>query len=153
MAVSLGMRSELTELRKPLTGAGGDTTVVSPKHAGGICGWNRDVWGGVVEVDVNVLWISKSANENEYDALLLPGGVMSPARYAGTQVRSPRGARVGVHASSCELMWKGERQTGRRAARSPPQSPFEAPGQGADAAPRAPAAWRRGGAPPKIDAS
>lgn len=66
-------QSELTEPRKALDEAGAQTTVVSPKQ-GSIRGWNHKEWGGEVEVDEDL----KSAKPGEYDALLLPGGVLNP---------------------------------------------------------------------------
>ena len=65
--------AELTEPRKALEKAGANTDVISPKD-GKIKGWNKTDWGDSVSVDVNL----KSANPNNYDALLLPGGVMNP---------------------------------------------------------------------------
>lgn len=64
---------ELTEPRKALDEAGAKTEVVSPKE-GKIKGWNKTDWGDSVKVDVPL----QSANPNQYDALLLPGGVMNP---------------------------------------------------------------------------
>jgi protease I len=64
---------ELTEPRKALEEAGAKTEVVSPKQ-GKIKGWNHTDWGDSVSVDVPL----QSANPNQYDALLLPGGVMNP---------------------------------------------------------------------------
>jgi len=64
---------ELTEPRKALDGAGAKTEVVSPKE-GKIKGWNKTDWGDSLKVDVAL----QSADPNNYDALLLPGGVMNP---------------------------------------------------------------------------
>ena len=64
---------ELTEPKKALEDAGAETQVVSPKE-GQIKGWNHTDWGEPVSVDVNL----KSAQAADYDALLLPGGVMNP---------------------------------------------------------------------------
>jgi protease I len=47
---------------------------VSPCDQKKIKGWEVKNWGREVEVDVAL----KSANAEEYDALLLPGGVMNP---------------------------------------------------------------------------
>jgi protease I len=66
---------ELTEPRKALEAAGAKTEVVSPKD-GQIKGWNHTDWGDSVRVDKNL----KSAKESDYDALVLPGGVISPDR-------------------------------------------------------------------------
>ena len=65
--------TELTKPRKALEEAGAKTEVVSPK-AGKIKGWDEKDWGDSVSVDVPL----QSANPNDYDALLLPGGVMNP---------------------------------------------------------------------------
>jgi len=64
---------ELTEPREALEQAGAKTEVISPKD-GKIRGWNHTDWGDSVAVDVGL----KAANPNNYDALLLPGGVMNP---------------------------------------------------------------------------
>jgi protease I len=64
---------ELLEPKKALEEAGAKTEVVAPKD-GKIKGWNMKEWGQEIPVDVNL----KSANPNNYDALLLPGGVMNP---------------------------------------------------------------------------
>jgi protease I len=64
---------ELLEPKKALEEAGAQTDVISPKD-GKIKGWNHTDWGKEIAVDVNL----KSANQNNYDALLLPGGVMNP---------------------------------------------------------------------------
>ena len=64
---------ELLEPRKALDEAGAQTKVVSPKD-GKIKGWNMKEWGNEVPVDSTL----KSANPEEFDALLLPGGVMNP---------------------------------------------------------------------------
>ncbi|HUO15632.1 MAG TPA: type 1 glutamine amidotransferase domain-containing protein [Verrucomicrobiae bacterium] len=64
---------ELLEPRKALDQAGAITQVVSPE-GGKVKGWNMKEWGNEVPVDVPL----ESANAGEYDALLLPGGVMNP---------------------------------------------------------------------------
>jgi protease I len=66
-------QSELLEPRKALDEAGAKTQVVSPagKKAKG---WNHKDWGDEVPVDVAL----DSAKADEFDALLLPGGVMNP---------------------------------------------------------------------------
>src|SRR5579872_4590684 len=66
-------QAELLEPRKALDQAGAQTQVVSPKD-GKIKGWNVKEWGKEVQVDVPL----KSAKPEEFDALLLPGGVMNP---------------------------------------------------------------------------
>jgi len=64
---------ELTEPRKALDDAGASTKVVSPK-SGSIKGWNHTDWGEQIPVDVTL----DSTSPDDFDALLLPGGVMNP---------------------------------------------------------------------------
>lgn len=64
---------ELTEPRKALEQAGAQTQIISPEQ-GKVKGWNHTDWGDELSVDVPL----KSAQASEYDALLLPGGVMNP---------------------------------------------------------------------------
>jgi protease I len=64
---------ELTEPRKALDQAGAETRVVSPK-AGRIRGWKFTDWGDEVRVDTPL----DQAKPEDFDALLLPGGVMNP---------------------------------------------------------------------------
>ncbi len=64
---------ELTEPRKALDDAGADTKVVSPAD-GRVQGWNHKDWGDDISVDVEL----RSAEPDDFDALLLPGGVMNP---------------------------------------------------------------------------
>jgi protease I len=66
-------QSELLDPRRALDAAGAITEVVSPK-AKEVKGWNHKQWG----LDVDVDQILEEANPEEYDALVLPGGVMNP---------------------------------------------------------------------------
>ena len=66
-------QSELTEPRKNLEQAGARTEVLSIKE-GEIKGWNHTDWGEKVKVDRLV----SAANPADYDALVLPGGVINP---------------------------------------------------------------------------
>jgi protease I len=66
-------QAELTEPRKALDQAGATTVVISPKN-GEIRGWKLKEWGDTVSVDKNL----NQASPGEFDALLLPGGVMNP---------------------------------------------------------------------------
>lgn len=59
----------LEALRK----AGADTVVVSPEK-GRVSGWKNNNWGDEVEVDLNV----DDARADDFDGLLLPGGVKNP---------------------------------------------------------------------------
>jgi protease I len=53
--------------------AGAETKIVSPQE-GEVRGWNMKRWGKSVPVDIPL----ESADPSEFDALLLPGGVMNP---------------------------------------------------------------------------
>lgn len=64
---------ELIEPKLALEEAGAETEVVSPKPDW-VKGWNRKEWGDVVAVNRNLF----AADPEDYDALLLPGGVMNP---------------------------------------------------------------------------
>lgn len=64
---------ELFEPRKALQGAGAQTEVIAPK-SGQIKGWDHTDWGEQIPVDKTV----EQARPQDYDALLLPGGVMNP---------------------------------------------------------------------------
>ena len=64
---------ELIEPRKALIEAGATTVIVSPK-AQSIQGFQHDQKGDEIAVDQSL----DSARESEFDALLLPGGVMNP---------------------------------------------------------------------------
>ncbi len=66
-------QSELTEPRKALDAAGALTKVVSPK-SGKLRGWNHKEWGEEVPVDQAL----EGADPKNFDALVLPGGVMNP---------------------------------------------------------------------------
>jgi protease I len=64
---------ELTEPRKALDDAGAKTVLVSPKN-GKIKAWQHDDWGEELQVDLPL----SNARADDFDALLLPGGVMNP---------------------------------------------------------------------------
>ena len=66
-------QSELLEPKKALEEAGAQTTIVSIK-SGDIKGWNEQDWGESIPVDVTV----DQCSPNDFDALMLPGGVMNP---------------------------------------------------------------------------
>jgi protease I len=66
-------QAELMEPRKALDQEGATTVVIAPK-AGEIKGWKMKDWGESVKVDKTL----SEANPNDYDALVLPGGVMNP---------------------------------------------------------------------------
>ncbi|AWV19908.1 MULTISPECIES: type 1 glutamine amidotransferase domain-containing protein [Methylobacteriaceae] len=64
---------EMTEPRKALDQAGAETRIVSPKD-GKVKAWNFTEWGDQFPVDVPL----NGARPDDYDALLLPGGVINP---------------------------------------------------------------------------
>lgn len=73
LATSGFEESELTEPVKHLKEEGATVHVVSPK-SGKIKAWNHDHWSVEVDVDKSLA----EANADEYDGLLLPGGVINP---------------------------------------------------------------------------
>jgi protease I len=66
-------QEELTSPKHALEAAGAATDIVSPDE-GQVTGWKHTDWGDAFEVDVPI----GSAKANEYDALVLPGGLMNP---------------------------------------------------------------------------
>lgn len=64
---------ELTEPRKALDQAGAQTSIVSPVE-GRVKGWKFTEWGDEIDVDIPL----DSARAEDFDALLLPGGVINP---------------------------------------------------------------------------
>ena len=66
---------ELLEPRKALDEAGATTKLISPTE-GTVRGWNHKDWGEEVPVDIAL----RSTKASDFDALLLPGGVMNPDR-------------------------------------------------------------------------
>ena len=65
--------SELTSPKKAMEDAGIKVDIVSPQKEK-VKGWNHDHWSIELPVDVNV----ENANIDDYDALMIPGGVMNP---------------------------------------------------------------------------
>jgi protease I len=66
---------ELIDPKQALEAAGAKVDIISPEQ-GRVRGWNHTDWGTDVPVDEPI----DAAEVSEYDALLLPGGVMSPDR-------------------------------------------------------------------------
>lgn len=64
---------ELLEPRKALEQAGAKVDVISPQKSE-VKGWNHTDWGQPVKVDVPL----DQARPEDYDGLLLPGGVINP---------------------------------------------------------------------------
>jgi protease I len=66
-------QSELLEPKRLLEEAGCETTVVSTK-SGEIKGWDKKQWGDTVPVDKTL----DACSPEDFDCLVLPGGVMNP---------------------------------------------------------------------------
>jgi deglycase len=66
---------ELLEPKGALEAAGATVDVISPQ-TGSVRGWNHTEWGDNVRIDRGL----DDAKPADYDALLLPGGVMNPDR-------------------------------------------------------------------------
>ena len=66
-------QEELTSPKNALENAGATTYIISP-HPRKVRAWNKDNWGVEIQVDVDI----DNADPDDYDALLLPGGVMNP---------------------------------------------------------------------------
>ncbi|MDB5114550.1 MAG: protease [Mucilaginibacter sp.] len=64
---------ELTSPKGALEAAGATVDVISPR-SGRIKAWAKDKWGIEVDVDKELSTVSP----DDYDALVLPGGVMNP---------------------------------------------------------------------------
>lgn len=64
---------EMVEPRKALDAAGAKTVIVSPQ-SGQVKAWNHTDWGDKFPVDLSL----DQARPEQFDALLLPGGVMNP---------------------------------------------------------------------------
>ena len=65
--------SELIETKRMLEDAGLQTIVVSPQ-AGKIKAWKHTEWGQEVQVDQTL----EQSEASDFDALMIPGGVMNP---------------------------------------------------------------------------
>lgn len=67
-------QSELLEPKRLLEEAGAQICVIAPGGKESIKGWRHTDWGDSVDVDVAL----DKARPADYDALVLPGGVMNP---------------------------------------------------------------------------
>jgi len=65
--------SELTSPMKALQDAGATVEIVSPQKYS-VKAWKHDHWSVEIPVDVHL----DNANVDDYDALVIPGGVMNP---------------------------------------------------------------------------
>lgn len=67
-------QSELMKPKQLLEEAGASTVVISPGDKQRIKGWNHGEWGEQADVDLPL----GEARAADYDALVLPGGVINP---------------------------------------------------------------------------
>lgn len=66
-------QEEMTRPQRALHDAGAETHIVSPAWKT-VKGWDHVDWGDEFDVDIKL----DEADPDQYDALLLPGGVMNP---------------------------------------------------------------------------
>ncbi len=66
-------QSEMTEPKKALEKVGAKPHIISPNQSS-VKGWQHKTWGDEFPVDVNL----DKAKPEQYEALVLPGGVMNP---------------------------------------------------------------------------
>lgn len=64
---------ELTSPKQALEEAGASVEIVSPQKEK-VKGWDHDHWSIELKVDKNI----EEANADDYDAIVLPGGVINP---------------------------------------------------------------------------
>ena len=64
---------ELFEPKEALERSGAKVDIIAPQ-AGKIKAWNKDNWGREIKVDRTI----DEASPKDYDALMLPGGVINP---------------------------------------------------------------------------
>jgi protease I len=112
-------QAELTEPKRMLEEAGAKVDVISPGDAKQIKGWNKTDWGQSIDVNVPL----GKAKAGDYDAIVLPGGVINPDKLRTDKavldfVQSISGAKKPV-AAICHGPWtlvnadlvKGRRMT------------------------------------------
>lgn len=66
-------QSEMTEPKKALEAEGATVLIVSPE-TNEVKGWKNKAWGDAFRIDVPL----ESAKPEDFNALLLPGGLMNP---------------------------------------------------------------------------
>ncbi|TXK47423.1 type 1 glutamine amidotransferase [Pontibacter qinzhouensis] len=71
---------ELTEPQKALKEAGAETHLISPQKDE-VKAWEHTDWGKSYKVDIHL----SEAKAEQYDGLLLPGGVMNPDHLRGNK--------------------------------------------------------------------
>ena len=88
--------SELLEPRKALEDAGARVDVISPVEVS-VKGWHHGTWGKEVKVDQPLA----DAHPEDYDALLLPGGVFNPDRLRINERLLYTDTLTGLHNRAC----------------------------------------------------
>lgn len=71
---------EYVQPREALEQEGAQVVVISPKNAE-VKAWDGDHWGNTYSVDQQL----ENSNSSDFDALLLPGGVMNPDNMRGNK--------------------------------------------------------------------
>ncbi|HEY5367386.1 MAG TPA: type 1 glutamine amidotransferase domain-containing protein [Hanamia sp.] len=66
--------SELTSPKKAMENAGMHVDIISSKENKKVKAWNHDHWSVEIPVNVSI----SDAKVDDYDALMIPGGVMNP---------------------------------------------------------------------------
>ena len=72
---------ELTEPLKALQDAGAEAHIISPNKNSEIKAWNHTEWGDKFKVDKKL----SEVDANDYNGLVLPGGVMNPDKLRANQ--------------------------------------------------------------------
>ena len=90
---------ELIKPRKALDKIGAQTKIISPQE-GEVRGWNMKRWGKSVAVDVPL----ESADPEQFDALLLPGG--DGWRAKAVCFPDPPPPRARCRWNSSDMYWK-----------------------------------------------
>jgi protease I len=72
--------SELFEPKKAMEENGAEVFIISPEK-GKIKAWNHGNWSREIKVSLTVA----EADENDYDALIIPGGVINPDKLRRSQ--------------------------------------------------------------------
>lgn len=114
-------RIELTGARRALESQGAATDLIAPKM-GRIKTWEADQWGGSLDVDLSL----DVANAHDYDALVLPGGLINPdhlrqipGAVAFVKAIIAAGKKVAAICHGVGLLIEADAVRGRRVTSSP----------------------------------
>lgn len=109
-------QSELFEPKRALEEEGAIVHVISPR-AGRIRGWSKKSWGRSIQVDMTI----RQAWSMDFDALVLPGGVLNPDKLrenpeAVAFVRSFRDKRrpIGAICHGVQMLIEADLVNGKR---------------------------------------